>query len=253
MSDEEKPTALPFVPILRQLLESSVWEADLRVRVLWITMLMISSEPARRGTVDMTVRALAGRACLSPEDTAYALGVLAAEDPSSRTKANGGRRVELLDPERDWGWKILNWGLYEKARARMLGAARVARHRDAQPGRPSVPSVTPRDGPLRVTPGNHEVEVEVEVEGEREGEGDGGRTPRPPALALVASLWARESLRGDPERFWRWHNAYGWPPRDWREAARLWSQREREVLDADAGGAAEEWGKGRPPEAEPAS
>jgi hypothetical protein len=43
-----------------------------------------------------------------------ALEVLAQPDPDSRTPDEDGRRITLLDPARNWGWRIVN---YEKYRA----------------------------------------------------------------------------------------------------------------------------------------
>lgn len=230
----ETPPHTPlWSPVSRQILESSVWELPNSTRILWLTCLILAAEPDRRGRLDMTVTALARRARLPEGETRDALAILMAPDPESRSQEHEGRRLLPLDPGRAWGWEVANWHLYAVGRHRDGAAERQRRSRAARAAAPP----TPPSG---------------EGEGEREGVTPCHTLSRPP-LDEVAALWTAESLRGDPERFWRWHNAYGWPPRDWREAARLWSQREREVLDADAGGAAEEWGKGRPPEAEPAS
>ena len=272
---------LPFVPISRQLLDSSVWETDLRVRVLWITMLMIAAEPARRGTVDITVRALSGRAAMSPEDVKFALDVLTSPDPSSRTAGNDGRRIERIDSHREWGWRILNWEAYEKDRERMLGAARAARYRGRIAGAEedhASRSVTPRHG--IVTPCHVEGEVEVEVEGEGEGEHEGGLVPSPTrahsrktvkapgdngrvpgSLADVAAYWREARLAGGPEPFFDHFTANGWkvggkaPMRDWRAAARNWSRNEKKFAGAGRDKAGHptsdllpisEWGKDRP-------
>ena len=123
-----------WFPLRRQLLESSVWEEDPTVRVLWVALLLIASEPGRRGTVDMTLRCLAGRACLPLEDTSKALAVLTAPDPRSRTKTADGRRVQLLDTARDWGWRVVNWEAFERDRAAAGSTLRSRRHREALDG-----------------------------------------------------------------------------------------------------------------------
>ena len=101
-----------WFPLRRQLLDSSVWEENPTVCKLWVTLLLVASEPGRRGNADMTVRALAGRACLSPEETRAALDVLLAPDQRSRSRAAEGRRIEPIDPDRDWGWRLVNWDQY---------------------------------------------------------------------------------------------------------------------------------------------
>ncbi len=229
----DQPTPIPFVPISRQLLDSSVWETDRRVRVLWITMLMTAAEPARRGTVDMTIRALSGRAAMSPDDVRYALSVLESPDHNSRTPGSDGRRIERIDSHREWGWRILNWASYEKDRERMLHAARQARYR----ARTGDGSVTVGDG--SVTVGDLEGEVEVEVEVEVEAERGAVAPPSPPArsrrdrsappteeewTAYARASWP-EWAAHDIAGAWASYQSRGWrttagPVRDWKAAAR---------------------------------
>ncbi len=131
MAHDKPGRERPWFPLRRQILDSSVWEENPTVRVLWITMLLVASEPGRRGVVDMTVRALAGRACLSPEDTRAALDVLLAPDPASRSTTEYGRRLEALDDHREWGWRIVNWEAYQRDECAMGSTLRSGRHRNA--------------------------------------------------------------------------------------------------------------------------
>ena len=175
---------VPFVPIERGMIDGSLWEADLRVRVLFVTMLFVSFEPARRGTVDLTLRKLAGRAGMSPEDVRYALDVLMAPDPESRTPDDDGRRIERLSMKRDWGWRIVNWEAKERLRQLMLNAARQARFKAKKVVESNAP-VTASNA--QVTHGNYEGEGEVEDEGEDEKKSRGASAPpRPPSRARFA-------------------------------------------------------------------
>jgi hypothetical protein len=245
--DSDSSPVPTYTPIMRQILDSSVWEADVRARVLWITMLVTASEPGRRGTVDMTLRALAGRACLPVEDTIDALAVLSSPDPTSRTRAEEGRRIVLLDATgRDWGWRIVNWEKYAKAQERMYAAARQKslRKRRKNATAERVQGTTP----LRGVTGN------VDRKGKERKRERGGPPPEGaslsgfPSLGEVEELWSSEGLRGSGERFFRWHSARSWEGiGDWREAARLWSLREREN---PARTPLSDWGAGRPPEAD---
>lgn len=132
--------SMPFTQIRRQLLESSVWEdQNPWVRVLWVTILMIADEPGRDGTVDMTVRALAGRACMSEGDTAIALETLMAPDTKSRSKKEGGRRLTLLESDRPWGWDVVNWPEYQADRKRFSDALRKREERAFEKGISSDP------------------------------------------------------------------------------------------------------------------
>ena len=54
-------------------------------------------------------------------------------DPHSRTTYDEGRRLELLDPARPWGWRIINFAKYrERARKRTWDEERTASGLDAQ-------------------------------------------------------------------------------------------------------------------------
>jgi hypothetical protein len=224
---------------MRQIIESSVWEADPITRVLWVTMLIIGSEPGRRGTVDMTVGSLAGRARLSEEQTLAGLRVLASPDPESRNQGDDGRRIALLDVtgSRTWGWRILNWEAYEAARASAFNAQRQARHR-ATTKRVQRPK---RYAALRSNP---------EKEKEKEKRERGAALSHRPSDEEIRGFWEAESLRGSPRRFALWHDARAdWESMaDWRSVARLWSDRERERVADDAAG--QPWGTYRPEEAD---
>ena len=53
-------------------------------------------------------------------------------DPNSRTPDDEGRRLELIDSSRPWGWRIINHGKYrEKARLAAKSAAEVESGRNA--------------------------------------------------------------------------------------------------------------------------
>lgn len=239
MTDQPRP--IPFVPISRNLIDGSLWESDLRVRVLWVTMLMVASEPARRGAVDMTVRALAARAGMSPEDVRFALDVLLSPDPLSRTPALAGRRIQPISQSREWGWEIVNWPEYEAARERMLNAARVARYKARKRDQPS-----PGNGESRPDTHAHlevedEVEVEVEVEKKRAA---GAATPRrrtslkrfvPPTLDEVRAYLSEIGATYTAEHFVDHHEGNGWtwgkahhPVKSWQAVAREWKRRDAE-------------------------
>ena len=252
MSAETAPYN-PIVFMSRQLLDSSVWEEDPRVRVLWVTLLFIASEPGRRGTIDMTVRALAGRACLSPEDTRYALDVLMAPDAASRSRENDGRRVVPLDPARGWGWKLVNWQDYEQGRVRMFAAARASRFRDrertsndleetsvTQPLR----SVTERDEALPVTFPHVKGEVRGKEGGSKEEEPTKERGTRfaPPSVEEVRALVAEKGYSFDPEAFVAFYESNGWKVgnhkmKSWTAACVTWQKRQEAAPTRPAPGA----------------
>lgn len=44
-------------------------------------------------------------------------------DPGSQSRENEGRRLELIDPAREWGWRVINSGKYRE-KARLMGKAK---------------------------------------------------------------------------------------------------------------------------------
>lgn len=118
-----------WIPLRRQLLDSSIWEENAVVCKLWVTLLIVGSEPGRRGTIDMTERALAARACMTIEEVSAALEVLMAPDPRSRSRVAAGRRLEPLESGRTWGWRLVNWEAYERTMAAAGSTARARARR----------------------------------------------------------------------------------------------------------------------------
>lgn len=65
-----------------------------------------------RGVVDMTPFSISRRTGIPLEIIEAGIAVLAAPDPRSRSKEADGRRIVLLDPDRDWGWRLVNHAYY---------------------------------------------------------------------------------------------------------------------------------------------
>jgi hypothetical protein len=64
------------------------------------------------GVVDMTPQALAARTSIPLDIIREGLELLEAPDQYSRTRDHGGRRIERIDAERPWGWRIVNYRKY---------------------------------------------------------------------------------------------------------------------------------------------
>ena len=120
-----------WTPIYDQLLESSIWGEPFKVRVMWITILLLAARPGRKGVVDVPLDTLAATAKMSVKDAREAITILSSPDPESRSVESEGRRIELLDSHRTWGWRIINWDKYEKDRATAQSAIRMAKSRAA--------------------------------------------------------------------------------------------------------------------------
>lgn len=70
-----------------------------------------------KGEINLSPEAISGMTGWPLELLVKGLAALEEPDPRSRSKAEDGRRLVRLDPDRDWGWRVVNHGIYrEKAR-----------------------------------------------------------------------------------------------------------------------------------------
>lgn len=81
----------------------------------------------RHGNIDMTYEAIHAVTGWPVDLLRIGIAQLMEPDPGSRSKAEDGRRLVLLDPQgRDWGWKVVNHSSYkEKARKAAYDAERA--------------------------------------------------------------------------------------------------------------------------------
>jgi hypothetical protein len=85
-----------------------------------------------QGRIDMSLQAIAGRTGWPLELLRQGIEGLCSPDTESRTDAEDGRRMVLLDPSRPWGWRLVNHGKYrEKARKAAFDAERIASGQNA--------------------------------------------------------------------------------------------------------------------------
>lgn len=97
---------------------------------VWLTILPMAD---RHGHIDMTFQAMSALTGWPIELLRQAVAELMEPDPESRSEAEEGRRLVLIDPEnRQWGWRVVNHGRYrEKARLIAKDSDRTASGRDA--------------------------------------------------------------------------------------------------------------------------
>jgi hypothetical protein len=81
------------------------WEAI----VTFQQMIVLSDS---EGIVDYTPMALSATTSIPIEIITKGIEILSRPDPYSRTPGNEGKRIELLDSHRNWGWKIVNHKYY---------------------------------------------------------------------------------------------------------------------------------------------
>jgi uncharacterized phage protein (TIGR02220 family) len=100
--------------IFRQIYDGSLSE-DWQALVTFQQFLILCDKD---GIVDMTLPAIQ-RVTNLPEDILkHGISHLENPDPQSRTPIKDGRRIERLDPDREWGWRIVNHAYYRNLRTR---------------------------------------------------------------------------------------------------------------------------------------
>ncbi len=132
-----------YQAIWRSILDSSI-ARDYVVRHVFEDLLKLADY--RTGEVDMTAEAIARRTNVPPDLIERAISELEKPDRDSRNQAEEGRRIVRLEPERQWGWRIVNYFEYQNAQRLEgngadkppIGAGRLAGSsaRNAAPRRP---------------------------------------------------------------------------------------------------------------------
>lgn len=78
---------------------------------VWLTMLALCDS---RGQIDKSYEAIAGQTGWPMELLKEGIAALMSPDPRSRSPAEDGRRLVLIDPAREWGWRVVNVQLYRR-------------------------------------------------------------------------------------------------------------------------------------------
>jgi len=149
--------------IFESMLEGTLygeWEA-----ICTFSMMIMLADSG--GVVDMTPKVLSVKTSIPLDIVEKGLSVLEKPDPYSRTDAADGRRIELIDAHRPWGWHIVNHEKYSKMVKRddklKADRERIAATREKETLAKSTMSQVSQSV-ASVADVAHEVEVEVEVE-----------------------------------------------------------------------------------------
>lgn len=94
--------------IFAQIFDSSIAD-NYQARHLFMDLIVLAEID---GVVDMTLEAIAARTRIPLSTVRDGMSILSRPDPKSRTKEEDGRRIVRIDPNRDWGWKIVNYEAY---------------------------------------------------------------------------------------------------------------------------------------------
>lgn len=101
-----------YAKIFRQIYDSSIAD-DWVMRTVFQDMLVLADSD---GVVDMTPEAISARTRIPLDVVNAKLTELTNPDPRSRSKGEEGRRLMQIDPERGWGWRIVNYEIYRNMR-----------------------------------------------------------------------------------------------------------------------------------------
>lgn len=82
---------------------------DWRALITFQQMLILCD---RDGLIDMTPSAISRRTGIPIEHIKAGIEILESDDPLSRSDVDDGRRVRRVDPDRPWGWVIVNYSYY---------------------------------------------------------------------------------------------------------------------------------------------
>jgi len=137
--------------IYQTFFDSSINETDPMTRFVFVALIVLSDQ---FGRVDMTPLAFSRRINIPVDEVIRALSILSQPDGESRSVDHEGRRLLPLDPNRSWGWIVVNKPKYrlgdpngpDPERERAQNRERQRRHREKakteETPKTNTPSVT---------------------------------------------------------------------------------------------------------------
>jgi hypothetical protein len=186
------------------------------------------------GVIDMTPHAIHGRTGIPLEIIESGLDHLSKPDPYSRSSAEEGRRIVLLDEHRPWGWRLVNHDYYNKLRS--AEEKRIADRDRISEKRKSIKSEVSHDvaecsGQSREVADVAPVAVAVAVAVTEESKTTpvATRQFKKPSLDEVKAYCKQRGNNVDPARFVSYYESNGWKVGrnkmvDWKAAIHTWEK-----------------------------
>ena len=171
------------------------------------------------GMVDMTPQAISRRTGIPIEHIKAGIEVLEKADKYSRTPEEEGKRIELIDEHRPWGWHIVNHEKYKNMRdadtIRAQTRERVRKHREKKRG------VTHGNAQKRHTDTDTDINTNTKIK---------TRGFQPPSLSEVSDYIHDKKYHVDADNFINFYESKGWmvgknKMKDWKAAVRTWEKR----------------------------
>jgi hypothetical protein len=185
------------------------------------------------GMVDRHWRAIADETGLTHDQVRSAVAALEGPDGESRSRNDDGRRIRRIDPERDWGWEIINYQHYRQMRS-MEERREYMRNLMRKKRRVLAPVSTPL---AMLAKAEAEVEVDIDIETEKKktppiskiGKVKSSRFFIHPTPAEVTAYAQLKHLPVTGEAFCDHYEANGWrvgknPMKSWQAAVRTWGR-----------------------------
>ena len=118
-----------YTPVFRSIFEGTLC-GQYPDTAAWLFMLALAD---KHGHVDKTPQYISAVTGMPVDELAGCIERFMQPDPASRSSAEEGRRLVLIDPSRSSGWRIVNHEKYrEKARLAAKNADAIATGREAE-------------------------------------------------------------------------------------------------------------------------
>lgn len=210
-----------FAKVFSQIFDSTIAE-DYKVRHIFMDLLVMADSD---GVVDKTPQAISRIANVPLEHVQAALAILSQPDISSRTKDHEGRRIELIDNSRDWGWRLVNFQKYREIRDEEARRIANRSYKRDQRKRQQLSASVPDSQQSQPRSAHTEVEVEVDKELKEQKQ----KRFSPPTLEEVDSYIQSRSSKVNAIKFWNHYESNGWlvgknRMKSWKAAVAKWEQ-----------------------------
>jgi hypothetical protein len=204
---------------------------------LWPIVLSLAD---KHGVVDVTPHYLAGVTGLPLIEVIACMDRFCQPDPHSRSKAENGARLVLIDPSRAWGWRVVNHSSY-KEKARLLGKAEQERISGRNAERMQDRRRPPKTAEDPLSDSDSDSDSDSEKRKRGEGDARSARAPSakriPDDFALTDQRRAIAKTEGvDPDRefskfadYWRSASGANARKHDWDATWRNWCRKAHDM------------------------
>jgi len=210
---------------------------------LWPIVLSMAD---RHGVVDCTAAYISGVTGLPVDEVTACMKRFCQPDPGSRSNVEAGARLVLLEEHREWGWRVVNHGLYrEKARLEAKNAREVSSGKNAERmghRKPPETAADRREPPLTDPSYSNANSYSNKEQEKRARPKRASRVPEDfvPDLEFARSQLSGVDAEREAQKFRDWE--FKTPRSDWAAAWRNWIGRCRETGSyAKKNGGPSEW------------